>query len=111
MVLRPTILAQRHTSGFLVVRETLHLAVGEFPPSQCVKSPTASSVYGGHLGQVETEEPMRISLAVVLAVLRSNLAFARDLPDKTRTPGVANPAVTQDNIDQTIAYRTHYGIS
>src|SRR5712691_5095797 len=45
---------------------------------------------------------MRIFLAVALAVLLSNSVFARDLPDKTRTPGVANPDVTQDNIDQTI---------
>src|SRR2546422_11158852 len=30
---------------FLAVRETLHLAVREFPPSQFVKRPTASSVY------------------------------------------------------------------
>src|SRR5947208_807983 len=45
---------------------------------------------------------MRIFLAVALAVLLSTPAFARDLPDKTRTPGVANPDVTQDNIDQTI---------
>lgn len=29
-------------------------------------------------------------------------AFARDLPDRTRTPGVTNPDVTQDNINQTI---------
>ena len=29
-------------------------------------------------------------------------AFARDLPDNTRTPGVANPDVTQENIDQSI---------
>jgi hypothetical protein len=31
-----------------------------------------------------------------------SVAFARDLPDRTRTPGVANPEVTQDNIKQTI---------
>ncbi len=29
-------------------------------------------------------------------------AFARDLPDRNRTPGVANPDVTQQNIKQTI---------
>ena len=29
-------------------------------------------------------------------------AFTRDLPDPKRTPGVANPDVTQDNIHQTI---------
>src|SRR5712691_27286 len=45
---------------------------------------------------------MRIFLAIALAVFLSNAAFARDLPDKTRTPGVANPDVTQNNIDQTI---------
>jgi hypothetical protein len=40
---------------------------------------------------------------LLLAIaLFTTSAFARDLPDKTRTPGVANPAVTQDNIDQTI---------
>jgi len=38
-------------------------------------------------------------LAVALLAVS---AFARGLPDKTRTPGVANPAVTQDNIDKTI---------
>lgn len=31
-----------------------------------------------------------------------NTACARDLPDPQRTPGVANPDVTQANIDQTI---------
>src|SRR2546423_578010 len=40
-------------------------------------------------------------LLVALALFAAS-AFARDLPDKTRTPGVANPDVTQDNIDQTI---------
>src|SRR6058998_3049874 len=45
---------------------------------------------------------MRRFLAVALAVLLSATALARDLPDKTRTPGVANPDVTQGNIDQTI---------
>jgi len=35
---------------------------------------------------------------VLLAIaLLAASAFARDLPDKTRTPGVANPTVTQDN--------------
>ncbi len=45
---------------------------------------------------------MLIFLAVALAVLLRNARFGRDLPDMTRTPGVANPAVTQDSIDQTI---------
>jgi len=38
---------------------------------------------------------------LAVALLAASV-FARDLPDRTRTPGVANPDVTQDNIDQTI---------
>jgi hypothetical protein len=45
---------------------------------------------------------VRNPLLLVALALFAVSAFARDLPDKTRTPGVANPDVTQDNIDQTI---------
>ena len=47
---------------------------------------------------------MRIikSLLWIVLVLFISAATARDLPDKTRTPGVANPNVTQDNIKQTV---------
>jgi len=44
---------------------------------------------------------LKLLLGVVL-VLFISTAIARDLPDKTRTPGVTNPDVTQDNIHQTI---------
>lgn len=45
----------------------------------------------------------RLNLVGILFLLCCiSTAFARDLPDPTRTPGVANPDVTQDNIKQTI---------
>lgn len=48
--------------------------------------------------------PKNMSKAWLLALLLvcNAEAFARDLPDRTRTPGVANPDVTQGNINQTI---------
>lgn len=43
----------------------------------------------------------RIWLLSLLLVFSAG-AFARDLPSRTRTPGIPNPDVTQDNIHQTI---------
>lgn len=37
-------------------------------------------------------------LALVVLLLVSNIVIGRDLPDRTKTPGVANPDVTQANI-------------
>jgi hypothetical protein len=42
-----------------------------------------------------------VSLALGLALLVSGAALAR-LPNHTKTPGVTNPDVTQNNIHQTI---------
>lgn len=39
---------------------------------------------------------------LLIASLLSFTAFAGDLPDKVRSPGVINPDVTQANINQTI---------
>jgi hypothetical protein len=43
-------------------------------------------------------------LAFALA-LSAVAAFAADVPDDRMTPGAVNPAVTRDNIDQTICLR------
>jgi hypothetical protein len=42
------------------------------------------------------------ALCATLSLWVAGVSIARDLPDPTRTPGVANPDVTQDNIKQTI---------
>lgn len=39
---------------------------------------------------------------LLLLLIWSDGTFAGDLPNRTRTPGVPNPDVTQDNIHQTI---------
>jgi hypothetical protein len=41
---------------------------------------------------------LMIGILLALPLFWGAGAFARDLPDRTRTPGVANPDVTQDGI-------------
>lgn len=44
------------------------------------------------------------AILLVLALLVGQ-AFAADVPDPSVTPGLANPAITQDNVAQTICNR------
>ena len=48
---------------------------------------------------MSTEQRTSVFVALFLAW---GTVLGRDLPDPTRTPGVANPDVTQDNIHETI---------
>ena len=43
-----------------------------------------------------------LTFGVIFASLVAGTANGRDLPDRSRTPGVRNPAVTQANIKRTI---------
>ncbi len=49
--------------------------------------------------------PYHFLLLAALLASSSGLAFAGDLPDSRLTPGATDPAVTQDNIHQTVCVK------
>ena len=58
-----------------------------------------------HLLRTKSIDAHFMKLILLCTILLSNLAFAGDLPDSTLTPGAIDPAITQDNIQETVCVK------